>query len=123
MAPSEGPLAGKRVLVVEDRYMIAAEMCEEVNRMGGEVVGPSSSVARALDLIERQAVDLALLDVNLDGDPVYPLAETLHAREVPFIFLTGYDDFTLPDPWRQRPRLSKPVSLRQLQAEVRKVLG
>lgn len=119
----ETPLSGKRVLVVEDRYVIAADMCDEVSRMGGEVVGPSASVIRACELLAVETVEFALLDVNLDGTPVFPVAEMLERRGVPFIFLTGYDDFILPDEWRDRPRLSKPVSSRRLQDEVVKVLS
>ena len=84
------PLHGERVLIVEDRYLIACEMADEVGRLGGEVVGPSRSVAAALELLADERADLALLDVNLEGELVFPLAEKLNADGVPFIFLTGF---------------------------------
>jgi DNA-binding response OmpR family regulator len=123
MAPSERLLDGKRVLVVEDRYLIAAEMCDEVGRLGGVVVGPSASVRQARDLLAGQQVDLALLDVNLDGEEVYPLAEALDQRGVPFIFLTGYDDWMLPETWRRRPHLRKPMNARALRTAVRRIIA
>jgi response regulator RpfG family c-di-GMP phosphodiesterase len=111
---SEGPLAGRSVLVVEDRYLIASEMADAIRDMGARVVGPSRNVAGAQDMVDREPVDSALLDVNLDGELVFPLAEALTERGVPFIFLTGYDEDILPPPWRDRPRLAKPVDRRAL---------
>jgi CheY-like chemotaxis protein len=116
----ERPLAGRRVLIVEDRYLLAAEMADEVVRLGGQVVGPSRSVAAARRLLD-QPVDVGLLDVNLDGELVYPLAETLVEQGVPIIFTTGYDDELLPEPWRRRPRLRKPVSDKALREELLKL--
>ena len=111
-------LTGRRVLIVEDRYLIASEMAEEVRRLGAEVVGPSPSVARARELIESGAPDVALLDINLDGEEVFPVAEQLAAHGVPFVFLTGYDADVLPDVWRDRPRVDKPVDVRELRAQL-----
>jgi DNA-binding response OmpR family regulator len=115
---AEAPLAGRRVLIVEDRYLIACDLADEVRELGAEVVGPSGNLAQALELVERESVDLALLDVNLDGDPVFPIAERLDAKGVPLIFLTGYDCDVMPESWRARPRLSKPVDAHELRAEL-----
>ncbi len=112
------PLEGRRILIVEDRYLIATEMADEVRRMGGEVLGPSPSVERARELIGEEQVDIALLDVNLDGELVFPLADMLQSRGVPFLFLTGYDEAVLPEAWRDRPRISKPVDPRELRAHL-----
>jgi|SRR5689334_8699899 CheY-like chemotaxis protein len=115
------PLAGRRVLIVEDRYLIASEMADEVGQLGGRVVGPLRDVAAATEAALREPPDLAVLDVNLDGEMVYPLAETLKAKGVPFLFLTGYDADILPPAWRDRPRLSKPVNVRQFREELVKL--
>jgi CheY-like chemotaxis protein len=108
------PLAGRRVLIVEDRYLIAIEMADHVGRLGGKVVGPSRDVAGAEALLAGERVDVAVLDVNLDGELVFPLAERLAGAGVPFIFLTGYDGQTLPPAWQDRPRFAKPVNARAL---------
>lgn len=114
-------LAGKRVLIVEDRFVIASELAYEVEQLGGEVVGPSRSIAEAAKLIGSEKVDIGLLDVNLDGEMVYPLAEMLSGRGVPIIFLTGYDEALLPQAWRDRPRLQKPINTRMLGEELAKL--
>jgi DNA-binding LytR/AlgR family response regulator len=106
----EASLAGIRVLVVEDRYLIAEEVAREVRALGGEVVGPARSVADAERLMRTERLDLALLDIDLDGEVVFPVADALRARKAPVVFLTGYDDWVLPARWQGCPRLAKPVS-------------
>jgi DNA-binding response OmpR family regulator len=111
---SAEPLAGQTVLIVEDRYLIAAQLAEELERLGARVAGPCARLQAAADALAREPVTAAILDVNLDGQAVYPLAEALADRGVPFLFLTGYDAEALPSEWRGRPRLTKPVELRAL---------
>lgn len=118
MKPSSQPLAGCRVLIVEDRYLIAAELAHEVDRMGAEVLGPSATVAAAQEIVAREPLDAALLDVNLEEELAFPLAEALLAKGVPFMFLTGYDSDVLPPEWRDSPRLAKPVNPRLLREEL-----
>jgi DNA-binding response OmpR family regulator len=115
---SKGQLAGLRVLIVEDRYLIAQEMAEALIAVGAKVVGPARNLTDAADLLADHAVDLALLDVNLDGELVFPLADVLADRNLPFVFLTGYDFDLLPPEWRDRPQLTKPVSGRVLIEEL-----
>jgi CheY-like chemotaxis protein len=83
-------LRGARILVVEDEMMAASMLEMVLGEAGCVVLGPAPSVAEAFALIEGGAVDAAVLDVNLGGEPVYPLADALAARLVPFIFVTGY---------------------------------
>jgi DNA-binding response OmpR family regulator len=115
------PLTGQRVLIVEDRYLIASEVAEQVGRLGGEVVGPSRDVASAAELVAEGPLDMAVLDISLEGEVVFPLAEALAARGVPFVFLTGYDVGRLPSPWRERPALAKPINPTQLRDELLKL--
>lgn len=84
-------VAGLRLLVVEDEALVAMLIEDLLRDLGCTVIGPVGSVVRALDLLRREALDGALLDVNLgDGEWSYPVADALAARGVPFVFLTGY---------------------------------
>lgn len=103
-------LAGRRVLLVEDEYFIADEMACSFEASGAEVVGPVGSVQSALDLIaEAERLDGAVLDVNLRGDKSYPVADSLLARGVPFVFATGYDAISIPARYAHVTRCEKPV--------------
>jgi CheY-like chemotaxis protein len=93
MAASEQPRLPTpqlRVLLVEDEIMIALLLEEMLAELDFEVVGPVARLDRAVEMAQRQALDVALLDVNLNGKEIYPVAEALAAREVPFVFVTGY---------------------------------
>ncbi len=81
----------RRVLVVEDEYMLADDLRELLDREGAVVVGPVATEADALALLEDGTVDCAILDINLRGRMVYPLAHTLRERQVPFLFVSGYE--------------------------------
>lgn len=104
-------LKGKRILVVEDEYMIAADLKRELIRYGAEVVGPTGGLARGLELAEDHDLDGALLDLNLEGDWTYPLADRLDAAAVPYLFLTGYDSWALPSAYATKPTVAKPYAL------------
>src|SRR3712207_954447 len=94
----EEPLAGRRVLVVEDEYFIADDIARALRKLGAEVVGPLASRDEALDAFSSgQSIDAAVLDINLRGDAVYPVADALRGRKVPFVFATGYDPATIPE--------------------------
>jgi PAS domain S-box-containing protein len=100
-----------RILVVEDSALIALEIEEAVREAGFEVVGPVARLPAALELAQSHPVDGALLDINLDGVQVYPLADLLRARGVPIVFATGYDRRTvLPPRFNSVPTLAKPFS-------------
>ena len=106
---------GRRILVVEDEYLIAADLGEALEECGALVVGPVPSVSAALRCIaEETALDGATLDVTLGQEKSYPVAEALRARGLPFVFLTGYGDRSLPDAFRDAPRCDKPFDLRAL---------
>ena len=94
------PLADLRILVVEDEVLIALEIEERLKGLGCEIVGPVGRLDRALELARSTALDGALLDVNVKGGLVYPVAEELLTREVPVVFSTGYALDTLPPVFR-----------------------
>ena len=90
-------LHGRRILVVEDEYLLADDLRQTLESLGIEVVGPVATVAQALELLEsEQAPDGAMLDVNLQGDAVFPVLDLLRERAVPFVLTTGYDGWALP---------------------------
>jgi len=113
-ARQTGSLTGRRILVVEDEYMIAQDMRHAFERAGGEVVGPVASVEHALGLLEKAAVDLAVLDVNLGGSPVWPLVDRLQDAGVQMVLATGYDRTSLPDRYADVPRYEKPVDMARM---------
>lgn len=104
------PLGGRKVLIVEDNYLIARELADLMHRAGGAVCGPASSSAAALALLSEDRPDGALLDVFLSDRDASPVARALAARGVPFLLVTGYERERLPAALRGRPCLSKPFS-------------
>ena len=104
-------LAGRRVLVVEDEALVSLLIEQILDDLGCHVMGPAMRVSEALALLEREAVpDFALLDVNVGGEQVFPIAEALDQAGVPFAFSTGYGEVGLPPDWRGRPTLRKPYT-------------
>lgn len=105
-------LRGRRILVVEDEYLIADAMLRGLENEGAVVLGPLPSVRDALRVLETEAqLDGAVLDINLGGEKVFPVAEALVMRAVCFLFTTGYDARDVPECWRHVPRLEKPVQV------------
>src|SRR5262249_61987757 len=90
------PISQKRVLVVEDEYLVAMDMSAYLEAAGAHVVGPASNVSAALEALEHTELDGAVLDVNLRGEMAYPVADALVARGIPFVFTTGYDAHASP---------------------------
>jgi CheY-like chemotaxis protein len=109
-------LVGQRLLIVEDEYLIAADLTQTLEKIGIVVVGPAGSVETALELVKEEGsrLDGAVLDVNLHGQRVYPVAEALAGCGVPFLFTTGYDAEAIPDLYSKVPRCEKPVDIQKL---------
>lgn len=101
-------LSGRRVLVVEDEFYIADDLERAVHAHGGEVVGPVASCDEALDLIHCERIDVAIVDINLQGTLAYPLVDELTRREVPVLFAIGYCSDQIPPRYRHLPRWVKP---------------
>ena len=89
-------LEGLRILVVEDNFLAAEVVRDALESTGCTVIGPVARLEMGLQLAEQQQIDGAVLDINLNGDRCFPIAEALRQRGVPFIFLTGYDDAAIP---------------------------
>jgi DNA-binding response OmpR family regulator len=107
-------LSGLRVLVVEDDFLIAMDIKQTIERLGGQVVGPIGRLEQAQDLARREVFDAAILDVKLDGDVTFPLAEELLTRGVPTVLATGYDVANLPKHFQGVPHLRKPFHERDV---------
>lgn len=103
-----------RILVVEDNLLTADAIQDLLEISGCEIIGPVATVAAALDLIARTPLDGAVLDVNLGGELSFPVAGALIEQDIPFLFLTGYDDLVVPPQYRAMRRLEKPSDFRQL---------
>lgn len=112
-------LNGKRILVVEDDYFIASDLKRSLAEHGAEVVGPVGNLDAGLALARGSGLDGAVLDVNLDGGLSYGIADALHAAAVPHLFLTGYDEWSLPEAHRKTPRMGKPFATEAVVAAVR----
>ena len=110
---------GLRVLVVEDDYLVSLLLEDMLTDLGHRIIGPASEPANALDLAQREEMDVAVLDVNLRGAETYPIAAALAARAIPFIFATGYGRHSLRAPYGDAPLLKKPFQ----QSDLEKVLG
>jgi len=110
-------LEAKRILLVEDAVLVAMQTEELLESAGCVPVGPAATVEEALALAESEPLDAALLDVNLDGDLVFPVAAALRRRAIPFIFVTGYDGPSVfPAEFQRDPRIGKPIQERAVLA-------
>ncbi len=122
MSDAARPLDGRRVLVVEDEYLIAMEVKRWLLRAGAEVVGPVPSVQRALDLIEDGSIDAAVLDLNLGrSGTALPIADRLSALGVPHLFATGDVQVSQGSGYEDRVRLEKPFLEAELVRAVAKL--
>ena len=105
-------LEGVRILLVEDEYLVASLIEEMLEIAGCIVTGPIPRLAKAVDAADRETCDAAVLDVNLAGERIYPVADILSRRNIPFVFVTGYG--VLPGEYANRPRLCKPFKMADL---------
>ncbi len=105
-------LAGRRVLVVEDEILVATTIECEVEGAGAQVVGPAYTLEEALDLT-RESIDIAVLDINLGKHKVWPVAEALNDRGIPYVFASAnaFGANAVPAPFAAAPRFDKPVRM------------
>jgi DNA-binding response OmpR family regulator len=113
-----------RLLVVEDEYLIARHLRMLLQDMGCEVIGPVGDLSQAEELAGTERLDAAVLDIKLAGGAqIYPVADVLSARGVPFAFVTGYNAIDVPERYRGVRLLGKPATVADFRATVAALLA
>lgn len=120
---TEPDLSGVRVLVIEDASRIAMLIRDMLEEIGCEVVAMATRLDDALEKATSLSFEVALLDINLNGESVEPLAQLLAKRGVPFVFATGYGSSKVPAAFRNAPVMPKPFMRRHMESALRKALG
>lgn len=117
----QAALSGRHILVIEDDFLVGQVICEMLEQEGATAIGPIGWLEEALAFIDEHAdaIDSVLLDINLHGKKSYALAEDLAAREIGFVFMTGYSGHTLEGRYRSFPRCEKPVRRSALIAAIK----
>ena len=108
MTPEQDISSRKRVLIVEDELMIRMLLQDMLADLGHTLAGEAGRIDEAVALAKQGEFDVAILDVNLNGQPILPVVEILVERGLPFVFATGYGQRGVPEPYRQTPTLQKP---------------
>lgn len=117
-------LSGRRIFLVEDEALVAMMIESMVEELGGTVVATTSAVGEALRFLEQRHgdIDLALLDLNLNGKRSYDVAAAASSHGIPVVFATGYADDDIVETWRSRPVLTKPFQLAELEGALLRAL-
>ena len=123
VAQAQPAMPAKRILVVEDELMIRMLLEDMLGELGYTVAAEAGHIDEALEAARSGDFDVAILDVNLDGEPVSPVADALAARGTPFVFATGYGERGLPEPYRDRPMLKKPFQMDGLKEMLQNALA
>lgn len=110
-----------RILIVEDEFLAGVMLEEDLRAAGWTTIGPYPTLTDAVQAAEDHPFDVAVLDINLDGEMVYPLADQLTARGVPFVFLSGYTARDLPERFSGVPKVSKPYNITLLRRELDRI--
>ena len=102
--------AGRRVLVVEDEFLVSLATTDFLESVGCEIVGPASGISAAIQLAQSESLDAAVLDIDVGGVAIWPVAAELQHRGVPFLFLSALTPLlTFPKIFASAPRLDKPL--------------
>jgi CheY-like chemotaxis protein len=112
-----------RILVVEDEYLIRMLLEDMLSDIGHTVAAAVGTIAEAKELAASGEFDCAVLDVNLDGQEIFPVADILIKRGMPFVFVTGYGEGSLPETYRGRPALQKPFQAERLEQTLAAMLA
>ena len=123
-AESTGPLAGRRVLVIEDEYFLADDIVRALTALGARIVGPYGDLQEATDIVDRDiAIDAAIVDINLRNEMAFPLARVLRSRKVPLVFTTGYDKSSIEPEFQDVRLLGKPLDIKVMARELTRMIN
>ena len=122
MAERQNRLAGARVLVVEDEFLIADDLVRALSRFGAEPIGPVGTITDALRALKKERPDAAILDLNLRGEVASGLVDKLAEDEVPCLIVSGYSERSFPDEFSHFPSLEKPVSYERVAEKLAQIL-
>src|SRR4029450_12213335 len=117
------PSHGGRVLVCDDNLLIADVVAEFLRECGLEPIGPVGRLESAMHMARERALDGAILDINFNGRPCFPICAILSARRIPFMFLTAYPLATIPIEYRGSPLIAKPFEPNELKETLARMLG
>lgn len=121
---NSAPLAGQRILIVEDEMLLAMDLEGVLESWGAQILGPVPSIAKALDVLAEDRPDLATLDINLSGESSRSLAGELKARDIPFVLISGYSDAVSDDDtFKNASFVRKPYDERELLGAMEKLLS
>ena len=123
MQNNDGPRHGGRVLVCDDNLLIAEVVAEFLRECGLEPMGPVGRLESAMQMARERALDGAILDINLNGRPCFPVCAILSARRIPFMFLTGYPHAAIPIEYRGAPLVAKPFEPNEMKEIMAHMLG
>jgi DNA-binding NtrC family response regulator len=123
IAGRAGGLDGCRVLIVEDEYLVAHDLEQELKSLGATIVGPIADLSGAKDQIARDGFDVAIVDINLHGELAYPIADELMRQRIPFVFATGYRADTMPARFRDVIRWEKPFEFSKAVTDMARLCG
>ncbi len=121
MTASKPP--GGSVLLVEDEVMIRMMVSEMLEDLGYSIVAEAGEIDEAMQLAQTARYDIAILDVNVNGKVITPVARAIEARKLPYIFTTGYGLHGIPEEFRGRPALQKPFQMAALEAMIEAALS
>lgn len=111
-------LAGHNILVVEDEYFLADDVASALSSIGAKVIGPMNDLDKAMQAVSENAPAGAVLDVNVRGRAIYPLAKELQLRGIPFVFMSGYGKDAIPAEYRHVAHCEKPFDVNVLASEL-----
>jgi DNA-binding NtrC family response regulator len=116
------PTPGKSVFLVEDEVMIRMMVADMLEELGYRIAAEAGEISQALALAESIDFDFAILDVNINGHAISPVADLIEARDCPFFFASGYGAAGLPEKYRQYPALQKPFQIEKLAQTIDRTL-
>jgi DNA-binding NtrC family response regulator len=116
-------IRGMRVFIAEDEFLVALALEDDLLSHGCTIVGPFTRLDDAKRAAALEEIDIALLDINMNGQMAYPVADEFLSRGIPFIFMSGYGTSALPEAYRNTPRIPKPYDPGMLMKEIRRLIG